>query len=89
MGPDIEVGEEARERLALCPGKSSGPWVAKSRGSRKLERLYRVGDLIGKGGFGTVYGGHRKKDGLQVAIKHIARAKVQEMELVSTFICIL
>ena len=32
-----------------------------------------------------MYAGHRRKDGLNVAIKHIARSKVTEMELVSVF----
>ena len=75
---DIEVGEEARE---VFSGEKRG--ALGKRGSRKLERLYRVGDVLGKGGFGTVYSGQRRKDGMSVAIKHIARSKVTEMELVS------
>ena len=33
---------------------------------------------MGKGGFGIVYAGVRNRDGLQVAIKHIAKAKIKD-----------
>jgi serine/threonine protein kinase len=71
----IEVGEEALEKVTKKEGLGRRP-------ARKLERLYRVGEVLGKGGFGTVYAGHRRKDGMAVAIKHIARSKVGEMEMV-------
>lgn len=43
---------------------------------------YSVHQVIGKGGFGVVYSGTRKKDGFPVAIKHVNKAKVVEWSTV-------
>ncbi|MEQ2195413.1 hypothetical protein XENOCAPTIV_012411, partial [Xenoophorus captivus] len=41
-------------------------------------KQYRCGPLLGSGGFGSVFSGHRLSDGLQVAIKQISRDSVQQ-----------
>ena len=48
-----------------------------------LEDNYEVEEVLGKGGFGIVYAGIRKKDKMKVAIKHIAKGKVTNMEMVN------
>jgi len=42
-----------------------------------FEKAYRVGNLIGRGGFGCVYAGVRLSDNKLVAIKQIARDKIR------------
>ena len=51
-----------------------------------FERAYKVGHVLGKGGFGVGYAGVRNRDGLQVAIKHIAKAKIKDWGQVGAII---
>jgi hypothetical protein len=65
-----------------CPNPGFAPEM---NPREPFEEAYKVGHVLGKGGFGIVYAGVRKKDGLQVAIKHIAKIKIKEWGQVGTF----
>uniref|UniRef100_A0A8D0F5U7 non-specific serine/threonine protein kinase n=1 Tax=Strix occidentalis caurina TaxID=311401 RepID=A0A8D0F5U7_STROC len=53
-----------------------GPVWPAGKEKGQLEELYQVGQLLGSGGYGSVYSGIRLSDGTPVAIKHVPRARV-------------
>ena len=48
--------------------------------NQKLSNEYKIVGLLGRGGFGVVYKGQRKADGLKVAIKEVAKEKAPVTE---------
>jgi len=49
-------------------------------GPRDFHRLYSLEGILGKGGFGTVHAGVRRRDQLQVAVKEVSKARVVNMD---------
>ena len=45
-------------------------------GSQEFHKLYKLGWVLGKGGFGTVFTTIRKKDKLHVVVKEVYKAKI-------------
>jgi len=76
----METGLDRTELSITCNGFNKRKHKMERR---NFETLYRVGRILGKGGFGTVYRGVRQRDGHNVAIKHVAKNKISEWDLLN------
>src|SRR5690606_1435568 len=45
-----------------------------------IEGLYKMGKLIGRGGFGSVFAGRRIRDQLPVATKYLKKSKIRNWD---------
>lgn len=74
--------EKTFQGIMIARRESGNHHIARKLKDKKeyenYQEFYEVDQLIGSGGFGTVYSGRRKSDGRLVAIKHIAKCKVSE-----------
>merc|ERR1712141_452641 len=50
-------------------------------GPREFHKLYKLEEVIGKGGFGTVFAAIRKRDKMQVAVKEVYMEKIHCQDL--------
>jgi len=74
----MEDGETQTEILKKRANNLLGKMESQSSFHPDLESLYHIEGFLGKGGFGIVYAGVRKKDGKKVAIKVVSAERVKE-----------
>nr|XP_041569117.1 serine/threonine-protein kinase pim-1 isoform X2 [Taeniopygia guttata]XP_041569118.1 serine/threonine-protein kinase pim-1 isoform X2 [Taeniopygia guttata] len=72
---------EGRSGAAPGPGPSADSRVPPAgKAQEALQQRYRVGSLLGRGGFGSVFAATRLSDGAPVAIKRVPRNRVRHWD---------
>ncbi|XP_068034872.1 serine/threonine-protein kinase pim-2-like [Anomalospiza imberbis] len=81
---DRTPGEGRPGALGGCSGAAPGPGPSADsrvppagKAQQGLKEWYRLGSLLGRGGFGSVFAATRLSDGAPVAIKRVPRNRVQ------------
>ena len=54
--------------------------IKHTNNNHSLSRDYKIGGLLGRGGFGVVFAGLRRMDGMKVAIKAVTKEKAAVTE---------
>jgi len=70
----------SRVRTVRHPLTGLGRWLKEAgRPEPGFRDKYKIANKqLGKGGFGVVYAGERRSDGVEVAVKQVARSRVRE-----------
>ncbi|XP_073701684.1 serine/threonine-protein kinase pim-3-like [Garra rufa] len=75
----VSVSTDEPNRKRKWQSGSQGderPSTSCRRPAKRSCRAYEKGPLLGRGGFGSVYAGTRRSDGLPVAIKYVSKRKM-------------
>ncbi|XP_028323294.1 serine/threonine-protein kinase pim-2-like isoform X1 [Gouania willdenowi] len=74
---DDPAPEESSYPDSSCVDETEIYWIQKTENFKKV---YKEQNLLGKGGFGSIYAGIRLNDDKSVALKHIPKAKVKYLQ---------
>jgi len=77
VGSCEKVTMKLRNLLSLSLNCSTNQLsLEDQQNARDFYKSYKLGGVLGKGGFGTVFAAIRKKDNLHVAVKEVYKAKI-------------